>query len=389
MRLKILTVDDSKTVRLIIRKTFKPFDCEILEAANGVEGLAVASKSAPDLILLDVTMPVMDGVEMLTRLKADPKLRNIPVMMLTAEGGRDNVLSIAKIGIRGYIVKPFKEDAMIEKVSRIVDLKPVSESPGKARSILDPLDLLVVEDKPAILQQFEQGLKHTPWKIHGVASQGEAIDFCGRATPDLVVVSLSLAGDSAFALFRILRASLKTKFTPIFALVVKTESEAQAQAQKIGFTAIVTKPIDMADLESKVAKAMNLDTSKHYFRSDGEFLVVDLPQNCSNPVLAEAAQYLAPKLAEAVDAGHSLALIDLSAVRSLHLGIIKFIVQATQSCRELTIHLAIVGSAPLIAEFRSFEETRSWSFHETIDGAKAGLKQQAQSPADAPQAVEA
>jgi two-component system cell cycle response regulator len=389
MRHKILTVDDSKTVRLIIRKTFKPFDCEILEAGNGVEGLSVAAKTQPDLILRDVTMPVMDGVEMLTRLKADPKLRNIPVMMLTAEGGRDNVLSIAKIGIRGYIVKPFKEDAMIEKVSRIVDLKPVSDGPGKVRTILDPIDLLVVEDKPAILQQFEQGLKHTPWKIHGVASQGEAIDHCSRSTPDLIVISLSLSGDSAFALFRILRANLKTKFTPIFALVVKTETDAQAQAQKIGFTAIVTKPIDMADLESKVAKAMNLDTSKHYFRSDGDFLIVDLPQNCSNPVLAEAAQYLAPKLAEAVDAGHSLAVIDLSPVRSLHLGIIKFIVQATQSCRELTIHLAIVGNAPLIAEFKSFEETRSWNFHESMEEAKASLKQGTHSAADAPHAVEA
>ena len=66
-----------------------------------MEGLAVAAKYTPDLILLDITMPVMDGVEMLTRLKADPQLKGIPVMMLTAEGGRDNVLSIAKIGIRG------------------------------------------------------------------------------------------------------------------------------------------------------------------------------------------------------------------------------------------------------------------------------------------------
>ena len=67
MRNKILTVDDSKTVRIIVRKTFKSYDCEILEAGNGVEGLALAAKSMPDLILLDVTMPVMDGVEMLTK----------------------------------------------------------------------------------------------------------------------------------------------------------------------------------------------------------------------------------------------------------------------------------------------------------------------------------
>ena len=86
---------------------FKPYDCEILEASNGVEGLAIAAKESPQLILLDVTMPVMDGVEMLTKLKADPALKGIPVMMLTAEGGRDNVLKIAKIGVRDYIVKPF------------------------------------------------------------------------------------------------------------------------------------------------------------------------------------------------------------------------------------------------------------------------------------------
>ncbi len=191
MRYKLLTVDDSKTVRMIVRKAFKGYDCEILEAGNGVEGLAVASKEMPDLILLDVTMPVMDGVEMLTKLKSDPALKSIPVMMLTAEGGRDHVLKIAKIGVRDYLVKPFKEDVLIEKTGRIIDLKPLSDAPAKAKSIFDPATILVVEDKPAIIQQIQDGLKHTPWKVHGVAAQGEAIDFCTRTPPDLIVVSLS------------------------------------------------------------------------------------------------------------------------------------------------------------------------------------------------------
>src|SRR5690606_29604241 len=90
MRYKVLTVDDSKTVRIIVKKAFKSYDCEIIEAANGVEGLAAAAKEQPDVILLDITMPVMDGVEMLTKLKADPATKAIPVVMLTAEGGRDN-----------------------------------------------------------------------------------------------------------------------------------------------------------------------------------------------------------------------------------------------------------------------------------------------------------
>src|ERR1043165_2611574 len=184
MRYKVLTVDDSKTVRIIVKKAFKAFDAEIFEGANGVEGLAVATKEQPHLILLDVTMPVMDGVEMLTKLKADPALKAIPVVMLTAEGGRENVLKIAKIGVRDYLVKPFKEEVLIEKASRVIDLKPVNEGPAKAKSIFDPADILVVEDKPAIIQQIQEGLKHTPWRIKGVSTQGEAIDAATKPPPE-------------------------------------------------------------------------------------------------------------------------------------------------------------------------------------------------------------
>ena len=128
MALKILSVDDSRTIRLIVGKAFKPYECEMVEAANGEEGLAAAAREKPDLIILDVTMPVMDGVTMLTRLKADDALKAIPVIMLTAESGRENVLHIAKLGVRDYLVKPFKDDQLIEKAGRVINLqkKPVA-----------------------------------------------------------------------------------------------------------------------------------------------------------------------------------------------------------------------------------------------------------------------
>ena len=123
MALKILSVDDSRTIRLIVGKAFKPYECEMLEASNGEEGLVAAAREKPDLIILDVTMPVMDGVTMLTRLKADEALKGIPVIMLTAESGRENVLQIARLGVRDYLVKPFKEEQLIEKAGRIVSLQ--------------------------------------------------------------------------------------------------------------------------------------------------------------------------------------------------------------------------------------------------------------------------
>lgn len=383
MRYKILTVDDSKTVRIIVKKAFKSYDCDILEAANGVEGLALAAKENPDLILLDVTMPVMDGVEMLTKLKADPALKGIPVMMLTAEGGRDNVLKIAKIGVRDYIVKPFKEDVLIEKSGRIIDLKPLSDTPTKAKSIFDPANILVVEDKPAIIQQIQEGLKHTPWKIHGVGAQGEAIDFCSRTPPDLMVVSLSLPDESAFTLFRLIRTNVKTKYTPVFALVVKTELAQQQQAQTVGFSAIITKPIDLSELETKIAKAMNLDMSQRYYAIEGDALIMRLPENCSPAVLAEAATYLKPKFSEAVDAGHNKVVIDIHHIRSLQMGVIKLLFQAMQTCRELALQFALVANPQIVTECKGFEDTRGWTFYDSLDEAKANLGRS--STASAPQ----
>jgi two-component system cell cycle response regulator len=373
MRYKILTVDDSKTVRIIVRKAFKPFDVEIFEAANGVEGLAVAAKENPDLILLDVTMPVMDGVEMLTKLKADAALKAIPVVMLTAEGGRDNVLKIAKIGVRDYLVKPFKEEVLVEKCSRVIDLKPVNEAAAKAKSILDPADILIVEDKPAIVQQIQEGLRHTPWKFRGVATQAEAVDSYTKNPPDLILISLSLPEEAAFSLFRLIRTNVKTKYTPVFALVVKTETAQQQQAQTVGFSAIITKPIDTTELETKIAKAMNLDTSQRYYSIEGELMVMRLPENCSPAVIAEAAAYLKPKFAEAVDAGYNKIVMDIHHIKSLHMGIIKLLFQAMQVCRELAMQFALVGNAQIISECKGFEDTRNWTFYDSLEDAKANL----------------
>lgn len=373
MRYKILTVDDSKTVRIIVRKAFKAYDCEILEASNGAEGLAIAAKETPHLILLDVTMPIMDGVEMLTKLKADPALRAIPVMMLTAEGGRDHVLRIAKIGVRDYLVKPFKEEILIGKARRILDLQINAAAPAKAKSILDSATILVVEDKPVIIEQIQEGLKHTPWKIYGVTEQAEAMDFASRTPTDAIIVSLSLPEESAFTLFRQLRNGAPTKNTPVFALVVKTETSQQQQAQTVGFTGIVTKPIDFAELEAKLSKAMNLDTSQRYYAIEEGNLIMRLPENCSLPVLAESANYLKPKFAEAVDGGISRVVIDLHRLKSLDISVIKLLVQAMQNCHDLGMKFVLFGNPAITAECKGFEETRGWIFCDSLAAAKASL----------------
>src|SRR5262249_56164583 len=88
---KILSVDDSKAVRTLLSRVLSPFACELCEASNGEEGLAIAMKERPDLIILDYNMPVMHGVTMLQRLREHPAIRQIPVIMLTTDSTPQNL----------------------------------------------------------------------------------------------------------------------------------------------------------------------------------------------------------------------------------------------------------------------------------------------------------
>jgi two-component system cell cycle response regulator len=126
---KLLIVDDSKTVRLIVRKAFKGCRCEVLEAGDGAEGLAIARRKIPDLILLDVTMPVMDGLELLRRLQFEPALAAIPVILLTAGSRRDQAARVTRPGVRGWLAKPFQAELLIETAGRLIPLTPPAMSP--------------------------------------------------------------------------------------------------------------------------------------------------------------------------------------------------------------------------------------------------------------------
>jgi two-component system cell cycle response regulator len=370
---KILTVDDSKTIRMIVARAFKSFACEILEAADGVEGLAVVNRDKPDIILLDYTMPVMDGFEMLNKLKADPETRSIPVVMLTAEAGRENVIKIARRGVRDYLIKPFKEEVVVERVGRIIDLKARNEAASKVRRFDDPLHLLVVDDKPAIHDHIRAGLTDTPWTLSALPQAGQAVDFCTNQMPDVILVSLSLPEGAGFMLFQMMRAAVKTKSIPIFALSVKTAADEQQRAQQMGFNGVVTKPIDLDDLKAKITRALNLDTSYRYFLVQEDVLVLKLPPHFNSIVANDITLSLRPKATESVDAGLRKLLFDMSQLTSADVTLIKLGLNVASLCQELDIRFSMIGSAAVSAECKNYEETKDWQLLGSYEEALAFL----------------
>ena len=109
-------------VHMVVTKTLRALDVEVITAVNGQEGLEKAEKEKPDLILLDATMPAMNGIEALAALKANPATRDIPVVMLSADSGKDNVERAIQLGALKFVSKPFTGDALVAALVAHIDL---------------------------------------------------------------------------------------------------------------------------------------------------------------------------------------------------------------------------------------------------------------------------
>ncbi len=374
MSIKILTVDDSKTIRLIVAKAFKPFDCMVLEADNGVVGLAVASREKPDVILLDYTMPVMDGFEVLARLRSDPDLKATPVIMLTAEAGRETVIKIAKLGVRDYLIKPFKGELLVERVGRVVDLNHKTAAVEKAKRFDDPISILVVDDKPAIAAQIRAGLADTPWKVMSADQPGQALDLCMDHPVDVVLASLTLPNDGAFMLFQNLRGYTNTASIPLLGMCVRTATAEQARTQQTGFAGVITKPIDSAELKAKVCRILGLETSYKYFQQRDGALALMLPKDFHTGVAQEVSTHLEGQLAGTVDAGGNKLIIDLNSVETASLPVIELVLSVIQAASKLSLRYAVVGSEETKKQCRGYEETQSWPFAGSFEQALALLQ---------------
>lgn len=127
MPIRALIVDDSSVMRKIVDRSLRQAGIEIsqlFEAGNGAEALGVVQDNKVDLILCDINMPVMDGLEFIKQLAAVDNAKGVPIVMITTEGSEAHVVQALACGARGYIRKPFTADQVKEHVIPILAGKP-------------------------------------------------------------------------------------------------------------------------------------------------------------------------------------------------------------------------------------------------------------------------
>lgn len=125
-KIRALIVDDSSVMRKIVERSLRQAGVElesVMEAGNGAEALAAIGKSRVDLILCDINMPVMDGLEFVRGLSTVENAKDVPVVMITTEGSESHVVQALSAGARGYIRKPFTPEQVKEHVLPVLGKK--------------------------------------------------------------------------------------------------------------------------------------------------------------------------------------------------------------------------------------------------------------------------
>ena len=119
---KFLVVDDFSTMRRIVKNLLKELGyTNVDEAEDGAMGLSMLQSGGYDFVVSDWNMPNMDGLTMLQHIRADPKLAALPVLMVTAEAKKENIIAAAQAGASGYVVKPFTAATLEEKLNKIFE----------------------------------------------------------------------------------------------------------------------------------------------------------------------------------------------------------------------------------------------------------------------------
>jgi two-component system cell cycle response regulator DivK len=121
MTRRILVVEDTEDNRQIIRDLLTSFDYELLEAADGAEGVAIAESRRPDLILMDIQLPVMDGYEATRRIRAIPGLERVPIIAVTSYALSGDEAKARAAGCDGYIAKPFSPRELLAAIRKLLE----------------------------------------------------------------------------------------------------------------------------------------------------------------------------------------------------------------------------------------------------------------------------
>jgi two-component system cell cycle response regulator len=294
MTARVLVVDDilSNVKLLEARLTSEYF--EVVTAFSGAEALEKIEACDPDIILLDVMMPGMDGFECCRRIKANPKTAHIPVVMVTALDQPSDRVAGLDAGADDFLTKPVDDAALFARVRSLVRLKMMTdelrmrETTGQGMGLIDPAmtfsesgiagRILMIEDRADSAAWFAAALKKDN-DVSCVDTFEEALVRVRGGDFDLIIVSLGMRGFDGLRLCSQLRSLPEGRHVPILVVVSDGDKRKLHQALEMGVNDYLTRPVDTNELVARVRtqlrKKRYADRLRHNVELSLEMAITD------------------------------------------------------------------------------------------------------------------
>ncbi len=269
MTARVLVVDDIlPNVKLLEAKLSGEY-FDVITATSGAEGIQKAETQSPDIILLDVMMPGMDGFETCQRLKSNPATAHIPVVMVTALTDATDRVRGLESGADDFLSKPVNDIALMARVRSLVRLKMTVDEwrirentanqfgfvGNKGTFLAEPSEkarVMIIEDKNFESEKFIETLKRDDDEVIAVRSGEQAMDMAQRNDFDIITVSLNLQSEDGLRLCSHLRSNERTRAVPILMVAEEADMKRIAQGLEIGAHDYILRPVDRNELLARV-----------------------------------------------------------------------------------------------------------------------------------------
>ncbi len=384
---RILTVDDSRAIRSIVVKQIKELGFEADEAENGQDGLQKLEACIYDLVVLDVTMPVMDGPEMLKQMRAGGN--NTPVLMLTSESKRSTIADVMKAGIDDYILKPFKPEELAGKIRKALKLgdaprgpspmmgaggEASAPAPSAAASALGAaaarqfIDVLVVDDMENVHKKLRQMLPpHI--SLRGASSGSAAIAECRDNMCRVILVDSDMPDVNSATLVGQLR--LLQPHAAFLSLTLRTSQDAEKEAKTQGLDGVMFKPFDRNLLEDFLLKFFD---NQDLVVADDNLVKVSAfagTEDRLDRYFQRVGNLIPPLLDKLAAACFEQVIVDISQLPLRPDLVPRLVIGVGDHSKKMGLELRLVGNPGGASLLKSFTETGTIPFYPSVAEARA------------------
>ncbi len=383
----ILTVDDSRAVRTIVTKQVKDLGFEVDEAEDGVQGLAKVAECQFDLVILDVTMPNMDGPTMLGKMRESGN--TTPVIMLTSESKRSIIAGAMKSGITDYILKPFKPEELRAKILSVLQKAGgeedvvSSDSPGGApaagvaeqkgagrdASAKQFVDVMVVDDMENVHKRL-RGMLPSHLSMNGYTSAQSALASAREKVYRVIIVDTDIPDVNSAVLAQ--QIKVLQPHAAFMALALRTTAGDQTKDLKEqGFNDVLYKPFTQDHVDDFLVQYFD---NQDFLTNEDNLLkvapFVGKPERLER-YFSRLSQLFPAVLNKVAAACYEEVIVDLGSIPTQGDRLPKLLVSVAGQAKEIGMSMSVVGAADIQKLLASFEETRGIKYFGSTQAARA------------------